>query len=236
MSWPAFSRLTGVNMNTIDETKLFDVLDVIGEETRQRFPYVNCGGCGVFATYVARGLRDIVGLSDVGIRVGPAVVHECLFTPEEEEEAQVRLLKRLARRSLTKISERFSPKTAVEWDIAGILFGHLVVEFTLGRRKYIYDAHGVQRYKRTLVQQSDYVCVLYHGRITIEQCEIIIQDPGAWNDSWDRQDNKHVALLVKRHLSKLKQVDNTPAIIKQSNNTKVRRIKYERTETYARAS
>lgn len=158
---------------------LIAILDDLGWAISSKFDNVNCGGCGVVATFVAQCLEwcnitpriKVKGLGNNHIDYHRA--H--LVVPRDEA-------------------------TVVDWNEAGLSVYHIVVEFDYNGTVYHFDSNGVVEWcgdnHDDFIQTTD-------GSLTIEEALTMISTPSGWNTQFNRDQIPAMMEVVARHLSSL---------------------------------
>jgi hypothetical protein len=156
-------------------------LDLLGKEALRRYPYLNNGGCCVYAAMIVQALHkhkiNATGIvaSFSADYVGPAV-------------------------SIDTVRETITRNSHKQWNKNGVRFSHVGVEFEYADRvrtvKKHYDTAGV----RDASNQLDGVPI-YKGRLTIVELKALAGRKDGWNDMFDRKQIPELRKLVKSFLA-----------------------------------
>jgi hypothetical protein len=169
--------------------EIVNKLNSLAKVVMVRYPYINHGGCCVYAAMVAEELQKH------GIEVKGIV---SAYGAKEMNSNGITL-------------DHIRPgNTLEEWNRCGIRFNHVGIEFVIkteGKRatKKHYDSTGVKRATTELDHMP-----LYKGRLTIDDLKALARKRKGWNETFNRRYIPALRKLVKEHLG----VDNTavPAV------------------------
>jgi hypothetical protein len=139
---------------------LIQILNEVGCRANRSYPYLNNGGCCVYAVLIAKELKKL-GMRPRIIVAGESSKSKCNINE--------------ARKNIKDIADYN------EWSRNGIKFNHVGVEFTYKRKKYHYDSYGVHPACDTLMGFP-----VYKGRLRIKWAEGIANRPEAWSGMFDR--------------------------------------------------
>ena len=121
---------------------LLDTLNKFAKKMNKEYPYMNHGGCGVFAIHMAKRLSRVLPTKIV------------VFNWE--------------RLDLDRIKEEIRDKTDGDlWYEHCICFVHIVVEFEYEGEVYHYDTNGVRLKDRNWGD----IAVLCDGSLTVDELE-----------------------------------------------------------------
>lgn len=151
----------------------------LGAEANERFPYLNNGGCCVFAAAVAGELE----------RIG--VEHE-VIVPAPYDEATLDLSE--VRKNVTNVNEKAS------WNNAGVYFSHVAVRVKLGGRWHTYDSDGIRRGKYDFGTSSWTGSSIYtasNGGMTAKEAKVLADEAKGWNSMFHRSNVRPVRKLVR---------------------------------------
>jgi hypothetical protein len=173
--------------------EIVDKLNTLGKVVMARYPYINCGGCCVYAAMVAEELQKH-GIDAKGIVAA--------YSAKELNTNGV---------TLNSIRPGIKSNTLAEWNNHGVRFNHVGVEFVIkkeGKRtgtKKHYDSTGVKR----ATTELDYMPI-YKGRLELADLKALARKRKGWNESFNRRSIPALRKLVKEHLG----VDSTatPAV------------------------
>ena len=136
-------------------------LEALGESVKGQLPWVNHGGCAVYAAAVARRLLEN-GINSCGIVAGDlGSVHI----------------------DLDDLRTRMHPKNMEEWINNGVFFAHVMVRFDLDGKTYTHwsdvtTSEPVRYYKSYPVMK---------GRMEVDEIEVIASEGYMWNKLFDRR-------------------------------------------------
>lgn len=156
---------------------LITSLNAFATRMNKRYPYMNRGGCCVFAVHMAKRLEKVVPT-----RIRMADYWEENITEKRE---QIPVEKR------TNIQF---------WYNKGFGFVHLVVEFDLDGKTYHYDTNGV---RPAATEWNGYPFAV--GHFSIEEASGFASNPAGWNTQFRRSQipavKRQVKNLFARHLN-----------------------------------
>lgn len=141
-----------------------------------RIPYINWGGCGVFASMVAERLHAL------GIPVWGVVSEDC------------------ADKDLNEVRLTAKPKNTVpSWNAAGVWFKHILVQFALDGKIWTYDTSGVVAGS----PEREATCggKLYAGNLTVQELKELAGNPRGWSPTFNRVRIPDIEALINEHLS-----------------------------------
>jgi hypothetical protein len=155
---------------------IVECLRACGSEVRDRLPEVNRGGCCVYAANVAMALEA------AGLTVWGVLTSQLRGTDD-----------------LNMVREQDRPKTLLQWNNAGILIGHVMVQFELDNRVWTHDC------TRTTCDQvrKDFAFnePLVPGYITVAEMVSIAAARKGWNLVFNRRSGSPtIRAAVRRHL------------------------------------
>lgn len=169
---------------------IFQLLNNLADELNDDVRNVNRGGCAVLASHVGKHLRKVPGVKDVQLRVG-----------DDESDHQGKHVIDLAREAINEANLGSNNARSYDWNDHGVSFGHVLVEFKHGRRKYHYDTYaGVIRCRRTTALHN---YPLYKGGLTIEEGMSIASVADGWNDCFNRRQIPKMKRIIKKHFELL---------------------------------
>lgn len=155
-------------------------LDKLGKNVLNSVPYINKGGCAVFATMVAKSLNS------KGI---PASLFSCYDT--EWGAVYIGGVDE-ARGNVSDIGDLY------EWNSNGVWLNHVGVEFELDGKLYFYDTHGVTKPASSFIHPE---WIVQDGRFTVEEMEALAERPHNWNQTFKRKYIPQIQQLVEEHLN-----------------------------------
>lgn len=147
-----------------------------GKEVYRKFPYINHGGCCVYATMIVCELQKH-NIEAVGIATGGYYTDHNL--------------------TIDKVRHLVRKNTANEWNRNGITFHHVGVEFILNGKKFHYDTSGVWKPTGKLDKHQ-----IYQGRFSFKELQGLSKQINCcWNTTFDRHDIPAIRRIVKKHLT-----------------------------------
>jgi len=159
------------------ETKeLRQRLRKLGKTANKQFPYLNNGGCCVYAAAVAGELERL------GVQY--EVIVPCPYN-ESVDLADIR-------KNVTNVNEKKA------WNEAGVYFSHVAVRLKLAGRWYTYDSDGFTRSKYDFGKGWTYVAV--DGGMTAKEAKALADEAKGWNTCFSRSNVPKVRKLVREAL------------------------------------
>lgn len=155
--------------------KFLETLRAMGEEVRNASPYINHGGCCVYAAKVAEALQNI------GIEV-----HVVTAAPWEGS----------PKRSVQNNHEIYDPNKA-ELELP-INFYHVGIRFKLGNRWYVHDTDFTRAGKFAVLGESE--VEISKVWFTPFQAKKFAACSGFWNKCFDRSEIPTVHEIVDEFL------------------------------------
>lgn len=144
---------------------------------------VSSGGCGVYAACVGSELERL------GVNVDIVIVDEDV----DDKTASVSIAAARA-----KIKTARKKVNVFTWNLYGIEFGHVVVEFEYRGKRYWCDSNKV-------VPAGDADPTFgwrpYRGRMTVKEIKKIARTADGWNRTYDRSNNDTLRKIVKHQFS-----------------------------------
>ena len=157
-------------------------LDLLGKEVLRRYPYINHGGCCVYAAMIVAALHKHK-INAAGIVAS--------WAAEELNESGA---------SIDTVRENIKKNTMDEWNKNGVRFSHIGVEFEYKARTRIvkkhYDTHGVHPARKELDDTP-----IYKGRLTLAELKKLAGIKKGWNDTFDRRQIPELRKLVNSFLA-----------------------------------
>lgn len=150
-------------------------LNHLGEVVYSRWPYINHGGCCVYAALVAEELVKH-NIDSVGI----VAAYDAAGTAK----------------SIDTIRSNIRKNTVDEWQSNGVSFNHVGLEFKIKGRKKHYDTRGVV--KAALRFDS---MPIYKGRLKLDDMKKLASRRAGWNSSFNRRNIPALRQLIKEHLA-----------------------------------
>lgn len=166
-------------------TDLIQALHDAGAEAEAKIPWLNSGGCAVFADVVVQELRRLAV---------PAWGRVAMRSPGRNTITRVRKLLR---------EESVDTKTATcePWNDQGIDFTHVLAGFRHNGKTYLCDSSGTMAGR--VRRENTCGAPLLPGRMSPKELHAIAADEWGWNDMFDRAHIPTVQAIVKRHLAKV---------------------------------
>ena len=160
---------------THSKPDLIERLRACGSEVLANAPLVNHGGCGSYAAGVAMALEER------GLTVW-AVITSLL----RDDDLEV-------------VRNQSSPRTLRAWNDAGVLIGHVLVEFEYNGRVWRHDARNTVRAKSR--REPTFGKLLCPGYLTLPELVSIAAARKGWNPAFRRRSGVPVIrAVVRRHL------------------------------------
>lgn len=164
--------------NKYGNIDLIGELNSLGMDVNCKFKQINYGGCGVYAALVGKALQDM----NVKVKVLLAGAwHGCDSHVDE------------ARKFVKNVGRKR------QWCDNGVSFGHVGLEFYWKGRKYHYDSNGCHKPEKSLDG-----CLIYKGRLTVEECIAVAREREGWNESFNRRGLPTLRKMVKDHFDQMK--------------------------------
>ena len=166
--------------------QLIKMLNELGKDAEQHLKNLNSGGCAVFAAHVGYALKYRAGLSNVVIRIG---------NPWADDESDLV--------SVDEVRNNVHPNAnASQWDSAGLIFGHVILEFVTGKTKKKlrhYDSSGVTGASNVT---NNFGFNLHPGYMTVEEGLQIASEQDGWNRCFDREQIPQLIQIIDKHFSR----------------------------------
>ena len=165
----------------MESRQLRNRLRALGKEANRQFPYLNNGGCCVYAAAVAGELERLGYEYEV---IVPAPYNETLDLSD-------------VRKNVTNVNEKSS------WNAAGVYFSHVAVRVKTGGRWYTYDSDGFRRSKYEFGRgwSGDAMYTAPNGGMTAKEAKSLADESKGWNSCFHRGDVPRVRKLVKEMLA-----------------------------------
>lgn len=140
---------------------LVESLKSCGRMVLEHAPEVNHGGCGVYAAKVAMALQDR-GIEVWGVISSP-----------------------LRNDDLNIVRNESNPRTVRQWNDAGVIFNHVLVQFEHRGRIYTHDARNTSAGK--LKREPTFGGLICPGYLTVPEMVTLAAHPKGWNSAFDRK-------------------------------------------------
>jgi hypothetical protein len=149
---------------------LIDTLNNLGTEVNRRWPYINSGGCCVYAALVGAELlaRDV--------KVHVVVGAHCAETADTLDITE-------GKNHVQNIGDPH------EWNAIGVYFNHVGLEFRIGKKWFQYDSDGVMPRIHIIDIYPKYL-----GYLTVDDAAALAASEEGWNCMFDRG---HIPTLTK---------------------------------------
>ena len=155
--------------------ELIEKLRACGAEVIANAPLVNHGGCAVYASHIAQAL-EARGLTCW------AVITSLLRDDD-----------------LDVVRNQSKPRTLREWNDAGVLIGHILVEFEYNGRIWRHDARNTALAKSR--REPTFGKLLCPGYLTIPELVTIAAAKAGWNPKFPRRTGvPAIRAAVRRYL------------------------------------
>ena len=161
---------------------IIDKLNKLGKEVLRRYPYINHGGCCVYAAMIVEALhKHKINASGIVASWSAEYLNRSGVT-------------------IDKVREGIKKNTHAEWNNNGVNFSHVGVEFEhqglIRTVKKHYDTAGVRRAGKELDDMP-----IYKGRLTLTELKELGGTKHGWNDTFDRTQIPELRKLVKDRLA-----------------------------------
>lgn len=146
----------------------------LAEQTNAQFPYINNGGCCVFAAAVAGELE----------RLG--VEHEVIVPRPYDGSHDLSEVRQNVR----------NPNEKIAWNEAGIYFSHVAVRLKLNGKWHTYDTDKpLHRSKYVFGEHCRYTAA--EGGMTAKEAKALADEAEGWNKTFARSNVRPVRKLVR---------------------------------------
>jgi len=160
-----------MNASSVSFADFKACMELVNEQIRDRIPFINNGGCGVFASELIKRMYDL-GIDDMYI-----AVFGCVYDDEIPDISEVE----------NQISnEDFDPHSIYSWNDNGIDFAHVVIEW----KGVYWDA------LEPFVTKTWNHVTRYNGNFDERILHSIAHDEAGWNDTYDRSNNDTVREIL----------------------------------------
>lgn len=156
-------------------TPELESLDAFCKSIYESHQSINAGGCGVFASLVGNRLSKV---AKVKIRVTDMFMEDKKLIPS-------------ARKNIKK-------NTLYEWNMNGVSFGHIIVEFLYKKKTYYVDATGVHQ----VASRCCFGWPMYTDPLTLKEVDELSGVAKGWNQSFDRRAVPAIKRKVDKFFSK----------------------------------
>jgi hypothetical protein len=164
--------------------ELIDTLDKMGSGVNRKWPYINSGGCCVFASIVGKILQE-KGIPVKGIVAAYSAQYK--FKP------------------IWWMRRGVSNNSIPEWERRGLDFNHVGIEFRYGGKKWHYHSKGAQIAGKSFDRMP-----IFRGRLTLDELIELAANEEGWNSAFDRRDIPAIEKYITTFLKKKKVVDSVP--------------------------
>lgn len=167
-------------------------LNKLGADINERFPYINWGGCCVFASRVGRHLERIA--DSVVVRIG---------NDYGEWNANQRV---------DEIRPHIARNVPREWNKFGVHFAHVIIEFVYAGRKFHYDSLGVTK-PDTHTKMGRYPLIA--GGLTVGEATELCARQSGWNPCFDRDNIPAIEEMIENAFVEIEQALSAVAFLRQ---------------------
>lgn len=157
-------------------------LNDLGERVMNRNPYINNGGCCVFAAAVGEQLQKRGVETWVIVGTYPET-----FDDDEDGYHDI---------DIRYVEAKLKKKPLYVWNDNNIFFTHVGLGFRIGDRFYNYDSHGVRTEDFYL---GEYM--LYKGGLSVETARFLADQEDGWNECFDRSQIPDLRRYIRRRLA-----------------------------------
>jgi len=178
-------------MNPIIRARVRKCLAAIASEVSHNVDYVNCGGCGVYATELAKRMKKL-GFTDMKLRVYsyPNANNERLVNVASVER---------------KVFGDNLPDNLREWSVNGVSFCHVRMEW--GFR--VWDVEGDEPAKTDKAWRW---YPRHPGSLSLKAMNRLSAKKAGWNTMFDRTQIPLMRQIMDKHFAELR------TFIKEQNN------------------
>lgn len=147
-------------------------LNKLGRAVSERYPYINNGGCCVYAALVAEAL----------------IYHKinCSGIVASWDAGDI---------SIDEVRANVRKNALDEWEYNGVLFSHVGLEFEHNGRIRHYDTSGAKFAKKNFDGMK-----VYKGRLRIDELKKLASKRQGWNESFNRRHIPAIREMVKEYL------------------------------------
>lgn len=139
---------------------------------------LNCGGCCVFATHVAKYLQQHVPVRIV------------IFNPPDYP-------------SIDSVRTKLkNPRSARQWYKNGMAFFHILIEFDYEGKTYLCDSTGVFPASNQYTFNGWMELYRTSGSLTMEEASALAANHRAWNWRFDRRQIPKIKKRISRFFAK----------------------------------
>lgn len=158
-------------------------LDNLGDAVFTKFPYINHGGCCVYAAVVAECLLEY------GIKAKGIVAATRAKTWSG------------GRKALGHTRKKVEKNTTFEWNYYGVTFAHVGLEFRHKGEVWHYDTKGCHPKSKTLDDMP-----IYRGKLSLDEMKQLTTGDQGWNTTFNKRHIPAVRKMVRDALCKPKTV------------------------------
>lgn len=145
----------------------------MGKAVQDRYPEINDGGCCVYASLVGEHLR---------IRHVPVKIIVSSENGKEVDLDEVR-------------HKIYDPGYKECWNLHGVNFNHVGIEFEYQGKKYHHDTVQTVRRQKILMEWP-----IYRGYLTVQEAKKLAAESSNWNSCFDRSGIPHIETLIRFHM------------------------------------
>ena len=156
-------------------------LKKLGKTIQKDYPYINHGGCAIYAIAVAKELKKL--------RIHPKIL---VVSPERGD----------VNTDIRDVASIIKTKSNIcEWNNQGVIFRHVIISFCFEGKQYHYDTDGLskasEKYFDTGVKER---YTLYKGHLSMLYAKEIVKRQSGWNSTFDRNDIPAINQIVKDYM------------------------------------
>lgn len=160
---------------------LIKKLNQTGIAVSRKYPYINHGGCCVYAALVAEALL-MHNIQSLGI----VAAWDAEYFNKHN--------------TIDNVRRYVKHNVLWRWQDHGVSFSHIGLEFEIGGKLLHYDTNGVKNASNTFDEIE-----IYKGRLQIDDMRQLARKAAGWNDSFNRRHIPAIRKIVHDHLA----VDNS---------------------------
>ncbi len=149
-------------------------LNSLGKAVYAKYPYINCGGCCVYAALVAEALL----LHKISCK-GIVASWDANDIP-----------------SIDEIRPCIKRNMLHEWQNNGVSFNHIGLEFEYNGKMRHYDTSGANKAGKSF----DFMPI-YNGRLNIVELQKLASQKTGWNNSFNRRHIPAIRAMVQKYLA-----------------------------------
>lgn len=168
----------------MDHQPIIDTLFNLAHELETSIKWPNSGGCGIIALEVASYLDRH---------------YDCAIKVINSDLEPVKSFKHIFADNPFMIIEGDADVWHEEYDV---WFMHIVLQIKLGKKKYIFDTHGLHP-KKVYNKEFNHWGKIMRGRMPQETMMLLNDNKDNWNSSFNRRQIPKIRRIVRAHLGHL---------------------------------